>query len=177
MVLNLWVLAPSNEKELLADMEKVQTWILLLLVVITVLMIVGVMVLNRLSKNLTDAINKLADDIRPMVKSIHEQVENLKPSIDLINGKKAEIERVLSELPETVKNLREISENILPTARLIGEKAPEIKNTLETLSSATGRLRDQAEALNEKMRPTVGTISGIAQALMEGLKVFKSFKR
>jgi len=158
-------------------MDTGQILILLLLVVIIVLMLIGVAVLNKLSKNLTEAIYKLADDIRPMVISIHEQVENLKPAVDAINGRVTEIDKVLSDLPSTIANYREISENVLPASRLIAERTPEIRNSLEVLSTVTGRLKDQAEALNQKMRPTVGTISGIAQAFVEGLRVFRSFKR
>ena len=166
----------SNEKEPYDEMhiEQVQT---LLLAVIVVIMIWGISVLNGMAKKFAEGIEKLINEIRPAVKSIHEQVENLKPAIDAINARSAEIDKVLAELPSTVANMREISNNVLPASRLIADKTPEIKKTLEVLGMTTGRLKNQAEALNEKMRPTVGTISGVAQALMEGFKVFKSFKR
>jgi methyl-accepting chemotaxis protein len=156
------------------DMEIVQT---LLLAAIVVILIYGLSVLNGIAKKFTDAVDKLLIEIHPAIKSIHEQVENLKPAIDAINARRAEIDKVICELPSTIANYKEISDNVLPATRLIAEKTPDIKNSIEVISSTAGRLKNQADALNERMRPTVGSISGVAQAIMEGFKVFKSFKR
>jgi len=148
-----------------------------LLAVIVIMMIVGTVILNGIAKKFGIAVDKLIDELRPTVKSIHENVEKLRPAIEVIGQKKGEIEKVLSELPETVSNYKEISESILPVTRAIGERTPEITQALEVLSKTTSRLKEKAEELNEKMKPTFSTLSGLAQAFYEGIRVFKAIRK
>ena len=135
-------------------------FLIILVFVIAILLLLCLIILKGMAEQITSTFKNLEEKLNPAIDNIRDASEKLIPLIDTIKNKSDEIEKVLDALPETIENHREISAQIRPLAEEIGLQTPEIRRSLKNFTQTAGNLKLQADALSEKVAPTINTISG-----------------